>query len=243
MSNDPELLRDEIALLLASIDDARAEHAAGDLDGASFAEVVGRDEARLADARERLARLTLPPTTSVASVHGSEGHRRVRLLAVSAACVVLAVAVGVLAATDPFAPARRPPRITTSLKVVGLLIVGEKAVASNEPLRALTAYDAVLRLDPNEPEALIESGWLRYEEGLAQHRPGWVRAGASTLSRAVVVAPNDAAAHLYDGIVLYQYDKDHRAALAQLLRAGDLPESQFEQSVTGTFLALLEPKR
>jgi cytochrome c-type biogenesis protein CcmH/NrfG len=236
--SDAAALGDEIELLVASIDDARAEHAAGDLDDASLARIEARDGARLDDARRRLASMRSEPATP-RDVEAGSRRRRARLLAVAAVAAVVAVAVAVLAATDPFATPAPPPRVTEAVKVLGLLDLGESAVAHGEQLRALTAYDAVLRLEPSDAEALIESGWLRYEQGLALHRPGWVHDGAATLRRAVAVAPDEAAAHLYDGIVLYQLDHDRAGAVVQLQRAGDLPESEFEQSVTAEFLAIL----
>jgi len=243
MSDERALLLDEIALLTRSIEDAHAEHAAGDLDDVSLEAIESRDGVRLALARGRLAAMVDAQSSPPVDVRGAARRRRGWLLAVSAACLAVALVVGVLAATDPFASAPTPPRITNSIKLLGLLLAGEQAVDKGQSMRALTAYDAALRLDPSNAEALIESGWLRYEQGVAQQLPSWVRAGASRLAHAVVVAPNDAAAHLYDGIVLVQYDKDRSAARTQLLRAGDLPESQYEQSVTATFLELLDPKR
>lgn len=240
--SDADLLADELLLLLASIADARAEHEAGDLDDDALAAIVQRDGARVAEVRARLAGLASGQPAAPVTGRPPHRRRRARLLVVAATSLTIAVAVVVLAAVNPFAAAPAPLRVTKAVQVLGLLVVAEKAVADGEQLRALTAYDAVLRLDPRDAEALIESGWLRYEQGLAQHREGWVRAGAATLQSAVVVAPNAAAAHLYDGIVLYQHDRDRTAALHQILRAGDLPESQFEQSVTATFLAILEPK-
>lgn len=246
MSAAADRLRDEIAVLVASIDDARREHAAGDLDDHSLVLVVERDEARLAAARARLARIEEDPAERacgpVAARSGRSGGRR-GLLAVAAACLVLATTAVVLAATDPFASAPRPPRITRPLTVSGLLFVAELAVEEGAPLRALSAYEAVLRLDPTNDEALVESAWLRYEEGHALHRPGWIRAGAAGLRHAVAVAPRDAAAHLYDGIALFQYDRDPAAARDQIERAGELPETKSEQGLTQTFLAILGPSR
>jgi tetratricopeptide (TPR) repeat protein len=241
--SDADLLADELSLLLASIADARAEHEAGDLDDDALAAIVQRDGARVAEVRARLSELATSPPAAPAAERPRDRRRGTRLLVVAATSFAVVVAVVVLAAANPFAAAPAPLRVTKAVQVLGLLVVAEKAVAQGEQLRALTAYDAVLRLDPRDAEALIESGWLRYEQGLAQHREGWVRAGAATLRRAVVVAPNVAAAHLYDGIVLYQHDRDRAAALHQILRAGELPESPFDQSVTATFLAILEPKR
>ena len=241
--SDADLLADELSLLEASIADARAEHEAGDLDDDALAAIVRRDGARLAEVRARLGELASGPPAALGTVPLAHRRRRARLLVVAATSLAVVVAVVVLAATNPFAAGPAPLPVTRNVQLLGLLVVAEKAVAEGEQLRALTAYDAVLRLDPRDAEALIESGWLRYEQGLAQHDEGWVRAGAATLRRAVVVAPNAAAAHLYDGIVLYQYDRERTAALRQIQRAGDLPESSFEQSVTATFLAILEPKR
>jgi tetratricopeptide (TPR) repeat protein len=241
VSGDAANLGDEIELLARSLEDARAEHARGELDDASLAAIERRDGARLADARASLAALgAATPSAPRPATSAAGPRRRPRwLLGVAAGCLVVAVGAVALAAADPFAgPA--PAGSTASGKVHGLLLVGEVLVGSDHPLRALTAFDAALRLAPRNPEALVESGWLRYEAlGLGHHRPAEIARGAATLRRAVRLAPHDAAAHLYFGIVLFQHDRDATAARAQLLAALALPESPAEQALTYALLTRL----
>jgi tetratricopeptide (TPR) repeat protein len=236
MSTDAS--RDEIELLERSLADARAEHARGDLDDASLTELEAREGARLAAARARLDGASASAVTRAASGDPARRPRRRRLLVVSTLCAALVCAVVVLAATDPFASTPRPAPLDAAGRVAALLITAEGEVARGHQLQALTLYDAVLRLEPSNGEALIESGWLRYELGLGRHDAAWIREGAARLARAVVVAPSQAAAHLYDGIVLLQR-RDRAGAITQLLRAEALPETAYQQSITALFLVQL----
>lgn len=242
MSTDAGALRDEVELLTRSIDDARREHARGDLDDDGLEAIERRDGARLAAAAARLAALAPAAAPSAPAPAGDGTRRRPRwLLGVAAACLALVVGVVVVAAADPFARAAHPPvPVTTAARVQALLVEAELLVRDQRELRALTAYDAVLALAPRNPEALVESGWLRYEyPGLGAHDQAQVALGAAELARAVRLAPRDAAAHLYFGIVLYQHDHDDRAARAQLIEAAALPESTTDQRLTEAFMYLL----
>jgi len=252
MSDELRRMRDEAALLGRSIDDARAEHALGELDDASLAAIESRDGARLAELRAAIGEL--PAGTSQAHVApgarapaargaATRRPRRSRLLVASCA-TALAVALAVIAVVlaRPFAPTPPTLQVAPSARVTVLLVAAESALASGHPLQALTAYDAVRRLDPTNTEAMIESGWLRYEAALGAHDAAQAALGAAELKRAVAVAPNEAAAHLYYGIVLYQRDHDVHGALAQLRRAASLPESSVEGSLTAEMLALVGSK-
>ena len=66
-----------------------------------------------------------------------------------------------------------------------------------------------------------------------------MRAGCRDARPRGRVAPSDAAAHLYDGIVLYQHDRTTAPRAPSSIAAGDLPETQLEQRLTATFLAIL----
>ena len=245
MSTDAAALGDEIDLLVRSLEDARAEHARGELDDEGLAAIERRDGERLTAARAALATLdeqAQDPDRSVARVAPDVATRRPRrLLAVAGTSFAAAIAVIVLAAANPFATAPKTvPVRTTKAKVHALLYVAEVYVTTGQPLRALTSYDAVLRLAPRNPEALVESGWLRYEfAGLGADNRAQTGLGAAEVRRAVHLAPSLAPAHLYDGIVLYQHFHDRTAALAQLVRAGTLPETKAEQWLTATFLRVV----
>jgi hypothetical protein len=242
LSADADTLRDEIELLTRSLVDARAEHARGELDDEGLETIERRDGARLAAAAAELAALA-PEDPRPVTAPGAVGPRRhpLWLLGVAGACLAVVVGVLVVAAVNPFARAVHPRAPTTTTgKVRALLYEAELLVKGQHQLRALTAYDAVLSLAPRNPEALVESGWLRYEfPGLGAHDAAQVALGAAELARAVRLAPRSAAAHLYWGIVLYQHDHDDRAARAQLIRAASLPESKLDQRITETFMYLL----
>ncbi len=242
MSADADTLRDEIELLTRSLEDARAEHARGELDDEGLETIERRDGARLAAAEAELAALAPQLQRRAATPDTTGPRRRPRwLLGVAGACLAVLLGVLVVAAVNPFARAVHPRApSTTSGKVQALLFEAELLVKGQHQLRALTTYDAVLSLAPKNPEALVESGWLRYEyPGLGAHDPAQIALGAAELARAVRLAPGSAAAHLYWGIVLYQHDHDDRAARAQMIRAASLPESKLDQRITETFMYLL----
>jgi cytochrome c-type biogenesis protein CcmH/NrfG len=157
------------------------------------------------------------------------------MLALAVACLLIAVAIPVLASRSS-GPA--PITVTPAARVEVLLLAAEQQLAEGQTLRALTAFDAVLRLAPNNPEALAESGWLRYEAAAGSNDPVDEARGEAQLRRAIVVAPGQAAGHLYLGIVLLEHDHAPAAALAQLKIAAGLPESAAEQSLTAEFLAI-----
>jgi cytochrome c-type biogenesis protein CcmH/NrfG len=242
VSRDAAALRDEVELLVRSLEDARAEHARGELDDASLAAIERRDGARLADARAALGAIaTSAAPTAGAPASSAHPRRRARwLLGVAAACLALAVGVVAVAAADPFTRSPSVPAATTAGKVKDLLTVAEVLVGTKHPLRAITAFDAVLRLAPRNAEALVESGWLRYEDlGLGDHRAAQVALGAAALRRAVRLAPNDAAAHLYWAVVLYQHDHNTSAARTQAMRALSLPGSAADKAIAYALLAHL----
>jgi hypothetical protein len=241
VSGDVRALRDEVALLRRSLDDARAEHARGELDDDSLHAIEHLDMARLEHAVARLeglgaedagAHRVASPATPVAS---TPRRSRRLLVACTLALALAAATIGVVLGR-PFAAATPPMRLNTVGKVRVLLIQGELFVLTGQNARALTAYDAVLRLEPRNGEAFIESGWLRYEAGLAAHRPGEVDVGASMLRRSIALAPGNGASHLYFGVVLLQHFHDPRAARAQVLASAALPESKSEEAITSTLL-------
>jgi tetratricopeptide (TPR) repeat protein len=242
VSDDVRALRDEVALLRRSLDDARAEHARGELDDDSLHAIEHRDVARLELAVARLdalgvedagAHRAAAPATPVAS---TPRRSRRLLVACTLALALAAATIGVVLGR-PFAAATPAMRLNTvEKKVAVLLIQAELFVLTGQNARALTAYDAVLRLEPRNGEAFIESGWLHYEAGLLAHRPGEVDIGASMLRRSIALAPGNGASHLYFGVVLLQHFHDPRAARAQVLASAALPESKSEEAITATLL-------
>ncbi len=243
MSDDAVTLRDEVALLRRSLADATAEHARGELDDDALAALERRDAARLERALERLAALGVtdaPPVAPAGEKSAVAPRRSPRLLVACALALVLSAGTIGVVLGHPFAGASPTFHVNTRHKLlVVLLLQAEQCVATGQNACALTAYDTVLRLEPHDAEAFIESGWLHYEAGLLARRPGEVDLGAAMLRRAVAIDPGNAASHLYYGIVLLQHDHDAAAAKAQVLRSAELPESKSEESTTSELLYYL----
>jgi hypothetical protein len=242
VSNDAAAIRDEAELLARSLADARAEHARGELDDGALAEIERRDGARLDLVHERLAtvgHLDAPPVGPAAQ-QPSGPRRSRRLLVACTVALVLSAATIWSVLARPFDSSAAPLRLHGVQSVVKVLLVqAELSIATGHNAQALTAYDAVLKLEPHNPEAYIESGWLRYEAGVVSRRHGEVDLGAAMLRRSVVRYPGNAASHLYDGVVLLQHDHDAAAAKAQALRSAELPESAPEAELTAELLAHL----
>jgi hypothetical protein len=235
-NDDDGALRDEVEMLRRSLEDARAEHARGDLDDDVLARIEARDGPRLAAAVERLA--ALDEASDVPAEPRASAGRRGRTLLIALVAGLAALGV-TLAVVQPFSGAKEPP-LSGHDKVVLLLAAAEVEVTHGRTLRALTIYDAVLRLDPMNPEALAESGWLRYEHALSSAHPAEVARAEVQLRDATRLVPREAAAHLYYGIVLWQQHHARRGALAQFWRAASLPESPVEQTLTAQFIALVQ---
>ncbi len=254
MTTNPDALRDEIELLDRSLRDAADEHERGDLDDVDLAAIRDRDGARLAAARARLAsfeeeqarpRGAATAGTGTPATHdGAHGtnevapgvRRRPRWLLVVAGVCAAAI---VLVLVNPFHQAPAPVRVTPATKLEALLILGQQYLRDSQPARALTAFDAARRLAPTDPEALIESGWLRFEFGAVAKDRAEEQAGAASLRLAVRVAPDVAAGHLYDAIVLLRFDHDRAAALAQARRSGELIEDPTDETITQRLIAYL----
>ena len=244
MSGEAAALRDEIRLLTRSIDDAAAELERGELSDGEYQSIVRRDGGRLEAARLQLDGLasedaagTVPaePAREPVESTGTARRRPWWLLVIAIVCLAVAVGIPVLASRRG-APA--PITVTPAARVEVLLLAAEQELAEGQTLRALTAYDAVLRLAPDNAEALAESGWLRYEAALGSNDPVDEARGEAQLRRAIAVAPRQSAGHLYLGIVLLEHDHDPSAALVQLKSAAGLPESVAEQDLTAQFLVL-----
>jgi len=222
-----ELLEEE-GFLRRSLEDLDRERAAGDLDTADYealrASYEGRSQALEAVLEELdAAGATEVPTTPRPETAGdtkrSRGarswlsSRRHRLLVGWSAAVCFALAgtlVGLaLAGVEPFA--QSPPlSLATQIRIE----LGEAGTlaANHEIVQAVAVYDKVLELDPEQPEALANGGWLLRLAGLSSTSARLVTAGDAEIATAVKVAPAYALARAYDAVAIYQ--DEHSAAEA-----------------------------
>ncbi len=205
MSDNFDALRDEVALRRASILDARREHAEGELSDAALAELVAREEEAIARCEAQLVSSpeTTEPVAVAATSTGPRRHRR-RYLYVALGCFVVAVIIVLVSALAPRQPGTSATgniSQSTKAQIAQLLAQGEVDVATQNDNLALDAFNQVLSLDPNNIEALTQSGWISFSAGSAQKDLAAVRLGESRLRQAIERAPRDPDPRLYYGIV------------------------------------------
>ena len=209
-------LRDERRLLLASLEDAAAEHAAGELDEASMVELIERDQARLAEVERALADFDVEPEDAASTPvrptddtdHLAGGHRRWGLLVVGALAIIVALVV-ILVARGGTGSTASPAQISA------LLAQGDTLAQRGKVAEALAVYSRVLALDPLQPEALSQSGFLTFEAGLSTASPQLTGRGEAQVREAAALAPKDFAPRLYLGVIELLGNADPKTALKE----------------------------
>jgi tetratricopeptide (TPR) repeat protein len=233
---DRERLADESQHLRASLADLDRELEAGNLDSPDYAalrsryldrsEAIDNEVRLLEEAAGRLgeAASATGPGFGVVGAPASQGakaflaarHNRLVLGWSAAGCfVAAALLVGLaLAGVVPFARSSSPQSLSRANQVRIELAEAGVLAANKQLLQAVAVYDKVLRLDPTQPQALADGGWLVRLAGLADKSRRVVTAGDAEIAAAVKVAPGYALARAYDGVALLE-DR-HRAAAAVL---------------------------
>lgn len=80
---------------------------------------------------------------------------------------------------------------------------------------ALVLYQEVLQKQPQQPEALAESGWLEYEAGVRTGSSRLIEHGRASVEASIRVQPDGYAGHLYLGTIELQQDHNPGAAVGQ----------------------------
>lgn len=223
MSGTRGELEDERSYVERSIADLEQEFAAGDLAEDRYAELRARYEQRLAEVVAALVQL--PSDAAQTRQPGPPPRRKSRLASRRArlitgwggfsclvvAAVLLAMAI---AKVGPFAGS---PQLTRYDKIQIELAEASVLGSKGEVTQALATYDRVLALDPTQPEALANGGWLARLAGISQHSPKLLRNGDAEIEAAVRVAPGMAQARAYDAVMLLQ-DRSQAARSAAQFR-------------------------
>ncbi len=240
-------LEDEEAFLLRSIEDLDREHGAGDLSDADYVALRAGYTARAAaliSARRQATTLAAaaavdsgphtddpsatdedPTDASVDPVPSATGRphrrrRRVLLVGGLTALASAAVAVAVFTITRPRGPDQTVTGSITqarSQQVREDLAQAESLDAAGDVTTAMELYEAVLQLQPNQPEALAESGWIEFESGVRGHNASVIAYGQHAEETAAGLVPSAWAPRLYLGS-MYLTEKDPTAAAAQFRR-------------------------
>jgi hypothetical protein len=217
-------LNDEREFLVRSIADADRELAAGDLSADDHAVLVDRDTTRLSEVESELA--ALGPGDGVESparssdpvtVARSAEWRRVGIIA---ACFM--ILAGVVILVDHALSPRLPGQASSGSITVPKAQLIEQQLAeaaslnnSNQVVASLKLYETVLSEDPNDPDALAAVGWLDWNYGTRGASPTLVAQGRREEEKAIQVAPNFFAGHLFLGLILVNQDHNDKGAVAQ----------------------------
>lgn len=217
-----ESLRAERDFLLRSIADLESEHAAGELSGDRFGELLDGYTVRAATvlrAIERLETVDEPPQPP-----RSAGRRMVTVVAVALAFVVVAGGLLFRAAGD-----RQPGQTITgnaqsaapgldALEQAAIdrpddpraqLDLAQALLRASRPVDALQAFDDAARLDPRDPEPQAYAGWILFLAGVPDE-------ALPRLDAAIAVDPTYPDAHFFRGMVLLSGLGDAGAALVEL---------------------------
>ncbi|MHB1986766.1 MAG: tetratricopeptide repeat protein [Acidimicrobiales bacterium] len=212
-------LAEELDYLTCSIEDLEREHAAGDVSDSDYRRLSERYRQR-ADQVERALRVAgrpaLAPPVAARSRRARLRTTRARLVTgwgalgcFGIAAVLLAMS---LAGVGPFAGTPLlPVRARVQIMLAEASVLGSRGEIS----QALSTYDRVLALRPEQPVALADGGWLARFAGLTRHNPVLVRNGDAEIEAAVRADPGYAVARAYDGVLLYIDRREPRLAVAE----------------------------
>ncbi len=195
-------MAEESDALLQSLRDLDAEHGAGDLDDHDYAALRDDYTARAAAAIRGDA--PAAPTTARA---GAKWRRPLVIGLTVAAAVGAGITVARMAGERVGSQG-----LTGSINAAGgdrsaevnKLLEAARQKLSTEPLASLKGYDAVLAIDPQNPEAMAYGGWLvRIVAQSAESAPRAELIGRARerLDNAVAVAPIYPDARAFRGIL------------------------------------------
>jgi cytochrome c-type biogenesis protein CcmH/NrfF len=131
-------------------------------------------------------------------------------------CIVVAVAIAAFSSFH----ARLQGEVATGnislsrgQEIQRRLVQASAAENSGNDVTALKLYNDVLAMDPNQVQALSESGWITYETGVLSGNSRLMAAGEARVKEAMKISPGSFAPHLYLGtIYLHQGSASEAAA-------------------------------
>lgn len=217
-------LEEERDSLLHSLEGLEREKASGEISEEDYAALKDDYTGRTATVLKAIdeARHRRPSDVSAparpAATPATPWWRSRRSVLVGAGIVVFALVVGVLLAravgdrldSDPVTGAVTPTGTSDDLARARQLI------GDNNTVEALKVYDAILRRDPRQPEALAYRGWLVRLAGRQSGNAELVDVGLGYVNRAVEADPGYPDAHLFRGLILYQDKGDPAGAIPEL---------------------------
>jgi len=236
-----EQLAEDRRAALRTLRELEFEHGAGHVSDADYADLRARYEAETAVILSELDRLGPMPTAREPAAPTppapARGLRHPAVIAVSAVGLVVfgvALGVGIVRYTEPDAnagapmPGSRPlagggtempsaanaPRGPVTPEILqGMLQAARASLFAGRYNEAIAAYQAVLKRDPNNVDALTHMGLIAAIAAQGQHGAEMIDRALDLFDRALAHDPNYPPALLYRGQVLYEARKDVPAAI------------------------------
>jgi hypothetical protein len=206
--SDPDRLaelEDERSFLLRSLDDLDREHDAGDIEDTDYETLHDGYTARAATVLRAIEsqQATLPP---------KRPRNWARIGLWSGVLLLVAVLAGVLVA---WASGDRLPGDTSSGNIaesVTSKLAEARALQGSDLKGAIQRYDEVLRVEPDNAEALAYRGWLVALVGSQANAADLIQSGEQSLQRAMQVAPGYADPFCFEAIVRFRIANDAAGA-------------------------------
>ncbi len=263
-----EALLDEQLFLERSIEDLGRELAAGDVSAADYERLRAAYAARASEVAAALEAQALERKPGMRSLGAEESDRRTdpdrggeggrtqwrrlrrslgrrraaigwaALCCFAAAAVLLALGLG---GVVPFASSKGSPTLSVAARIRTELAEAAALAENHNVLEAVAVYDQVLALDPHQPEALAEGGWLTRLAGLSTRRAVVVKGGDREIAEAVAVSPGLAVPRAYDGVALFEDERRPAAAVRQFVAMlADHPSATLLSSVRRVAIAAFD---
>jgi len=242
-------LEEQREFLLRSLRDLEREHDAGDIDDGDYLTLKDDYTHRAAS----IIRAIEDGQAAIASARPRRGsaaaRRRAQMIAISTVVVVgLAVLAGVLVAgsSGERVAGQEVTGSVTDSQSNNDLTRAHLLDQQGHALDALRAYDAVLKADPKNVEALTYRGWLlaRTAASAGSSQATLLERAQQSLEQAIGIDPSYPEAHVFRGIVLFRYLGQPAKAVTefQLVLAGN-PPSDVRDLVQSELSAALEAAR
>ncbi len=218
-------LEEQRDFLLASLRDLERERAVGDVDDSDYESLRSSYTARAAD----IIRQLQPDEIAAGSAAGTVGKRAAsRRIVGVLAVVAFAVGLGVFVARQS---GQRLPGETASGGIADSTankLAQARQLNFNDPITAINIYSDVLKVDPDNVEALTYRSWLlalTARDAEQAVRDAAVQTAILGLGRATLLDDSYPDAHCFLGIVSFRFANDLATAKSELAKcqASDPP--------------------
>lgn len=218
-------LEEQRDFLLASLRDLERERAAGDVDDADYEALRSSYTARAAEIIRRLQHDGVAPDATPVE---TEKRRVPRRLVGVLVVVAFAVGLGVFVARQS---GQRLPGETASGGIADSTankLAQARQLNFTDPITAINIYSDVLKVDPDNVEALTYRSWLlalTARDAEQSVRDAAVQTAILGLGRATLLDDSYPDAHCFLGIVSFRFANDLATAKSELgkCQAGDPP--------------------